>query len=227
MRLDPGMRLTFAGLAVSTLLFLTGLASPPLHAEDTPSATPPSATPAPPTGKPDVAAPEKPGEPETTMPGVPNDAAAEPTEIPARPTAFLHGQAKWSDGFASLMSAQAKVKDAVAKAGLKQSGQPMTVFTETDDSGFSYDAMLPLADKPSDNVKLDDDVKLGLSPSGKAIKFEHRGSYDDIDGTYELITAYLDEKGLESRNFFIEEYLTDLKTSDDPNLSVDIYVFVK
>jgi effector-binding domain-containing protein len=70
-------------------------------------------------------------------------------------------------------------------------------------------------------------VKIGESPAGKAIKFLHRGAYDDIDSTYELITAFLDEKGLESQNRFIEEYLTDTAEPDDANLEADIYVFLK
>ena len=45
--------------------------------------------------------------------------------------------------------------------------------------------------------------------------------------TYELITAFLDEKGLESQNRFIEEYLTDTAEPDDANLEADIYVFLK
>ncbi len=45
--------------------------------------------------------------------------------------------------------------------------------------------------------------------------------------TYEAITAFLDEKGLDTKNLFVEEYLTDLKTSDDDGLEVDIYVFLK
>ena len=45
--------------------------------------------------------------------------------------------------------------------------------------------------------------------------------------TYEAITAYLDEKGLEARNMFAEEYLNQVKTSDDSSLEVDIYVFLK
>jgi effector-binding domain-containing protein len=59
------------------------------------------------------------------------------------------------------------------------------------------------------------------------MKFQHRGAYDDIDSTYEAITAYLDEKNLESRNIFIEEYLTDPKAADDVGLEIDIYVFIK
>ncbi|VTZ24129.1 AraC family transcriptional regulator (fragment) [Methylocella tundrae] len=87
--------------------------------------------------------------------------------------------------------------------------------------------MVPLAEKPGDKSDLPDGVKLGESPYGKAIKFLHRGAYDDIDSTYDLITAYLDEKGLEARNLFIEEYLTDTKESDDASLKADIYVFLK
>lgn len=237
MRLDLGRRPFLAGLALLSLVILAGLSAPAVHAQDNP--TPPSAaepTPStkpeattPQTEKPDAGTPAKPGtaEPEATLPGVTTDAAATPVDIPSRPTVFVHGKATWAEGFASLVNAQKKVRDAMDKAGLKQGGHPITVFTETDDTSFTYDAMLPLAEKPADNVSLAEDVKLGLSPSGKAIKFQHRGAYDDIASTYDLITAYLDEKGLEAGNFFVEEYLTDLKASDDPNLAVDIYVFLK
>ena len=147
--------------------------------------------------------------------------------MPSRPTAIFGGQAKWDDGFSAIKDAQAKIKAAVDKAGLKAAGSPITVFTQTDDNGFTYQAMVPLAEKPAGKDELSADVKLGSSPSGKAIKFQHRGPYDDIDSTYDLITNLLDEKGLESRDFFIEEYLTELTSAEDPNLAVDIYVFIK
>jgi effector-binding domain-containing protein len=103
----------------------------------------------------------------------------------------------------------------------------LTVFTDTDDNGFHYEAMLPIAKAPEGKVKLADAVEVGASPAGKALKFEHRGSYDEIDSTYEAITAYLDEKGLDTNNIFIEEYLTNLTDAEDANVDVDIYVFVK
>jgi effector-binding domain-containing protein len=222
MRRGPTRRQILAGLTFSLLIILSGAPGAPLKAQEKPAAPPAAATP-------DAAPPAKPGaaEPDSSAPGVPNDAAAETLDIQSRPTAVVRGQAKWDEGFTSLMTAQSKIKDALDKAGLKQSGRPMTVFTQTDDTGFTYEAMLPLTEKPEGKEQLTDDVKFGSSPSGKAIKFEHRGAYDDIDSTYDLITAYLDEKGLEARNFFIEEYETDMKTADDQNLAVDIYVFIK
>jgi len=155
------------------------------------------------------------------------DSAAQSVDVAAKPTAIISGQAKWADGFSTIMDAEAQLKAAVEKAGLRAIDHPITVFTATDDNGFSYRAMLPLAEKPADKTQLSDTVKLGMSPSGKALKFQHRGPYDDIDSTYDLITAYLDEKGLEAQDYFLEEYLTDLKTADDPSLAVDIYVFIK
>ena len=59
------------------------------------------------------------------------------------------------------------------------------------------------------------------------MKFEHRGSYDESDTTYEAITAYLDEKGLEAQNLFLEEYLSLPRTPDQDGAQVDIYVFLK
>jgi effector-binding domain-containing protein len=221
MRRVPTKRQILTGLTFSLLVILSGSLAAPLKAQEKPAApatTPDATTP-----------PAKPGttEPDSSAPGVPNDAAVEMLDIQSRPTAVFHGQAKWDEGFTSLMTAQSKIKEALDKAGLKPAGRPMTVFTQTDDTGFTYEAMLPLAEKPEGKDQLSDDVKLGSSPSGKAIKFQHRGAYDDIDSTYDLITAYLDEKGLEARNFFIEEYLTDMKAADDQNLAIDIYVFVK
>ena len=57
-------------------------------------------------------------------------------------------------------------------------------------------------------------MSIGKSPEGKALKFVHRGSYDNMDNTYEAITNHLDDKKLEAKDTFIEEYITDpLKTA--------------
>jgi effector-binding domain-containing protein len=240
-----------SSLTLAATLGLAIFLAVPAYGEDQPGASTPPTTsqttsPSPAPAKPSVApaAPDQslspsapvrpqtppgagPNEPEQGSPGVPNDATTETLAVPSRATAIYSGQAKWDDGFDSIRDAHNRIKAAVDKAGLKAAGSPITVFTQTDDNGFSYEAMLPIDSKPAGKDELTPQVKLGSSPSGKAIKFQHRGPYDDIDSTYDLITAYLDEKGLESRDFFIEEYLTDLTSPEDPNLAVDIYVFIK
>ncbi|WP_395664603.1 GyrI-like domain-containing protein [Methylocella sp.] len=188
------------------------------------------AAPAPPAASsPPAALPAEPASPDAdaTAPGVAADAAVETVDVPPRPVALIAGDAKWAEGFHAIRGAIETVKAAIAAAGLKQAGPPFAAFLSTDDESFHFEAMVPLAVKPEGVSDLKDGVKLGSSPYGRAIKFMHRGAYDDIDSTYDLITAYLDEKGLDSRNLFIEEYLTPTTDPDDAALEADIYVFLK
>ena len=154
--------------------------------------------------------------------------ASQMVDVAARPVLMLKGTAKWDDLAKALAAAIAKVNAAAAKAGLLANGHALAVFTDYDNENtFKYQAMLPIAKAPDGKAKLDDGVEVGASPAGKALKFEHRGSYDEIDATYEAIAAYLDEKGLDSQNLLIEEYLTNFTEGEDANMDVDIYVFVK
>ncbi|PWB83267.1 MAG: AraC family transcriptional regulator [Methylocystaceae bacterium] len=153
--------------------------------------------------------------------------ASQTIDVAARPVATLRGQGTWTEGAKTLSEAIAKVAAATDKAGLATAGRPLVVFTETNDNGFRFEAMIPIAKAPDGKAKLENGVEIGASPSGKALKFQHRGPYDDIDSTYEAITAFLDEKGLDTKNLFIEEYLTELKTGEDEGLEIDIYVFLK
>ena len=159
-------------------------------------------------------------------PGIPDNATTENVTVPARPIVTLAGQSSYDEAFKSIKGSLDIVTAAMAKAGLTASGHPITIFSEPDENGFKYSVGVPIAAKP-EKADLGNGVTIGDSPAGKAIKFQHRGGYDDIDSTYDVITAFLDAKGLQVGNPYIEEYLTDLKSADDPNLQVDIYVFVK
>ena len=178
--------------------------------------------PAPPTG-PAPAGKEEPAAPEA--PPVP-DITGQINEIAARPVVLLKGQGTWEDAVKSLSEAIDKVKAAAGKAKLSANGRPFVVFTQTDDKGFHFEAMLPITKAPEGKTTLADGVEIGASPSGKTFKFQHRGPYDEIESTYEAIAAYLDEKGLDSKDLIIEEYLSDFK-GDDAEVNVDIYVFLK
>jgi effector-binding domain-containing protein len=191
------------------------LSGPAVEEAEKPAAQAPAAA------KPDAEA-AKPGTPDAAASSV----ASETVMVDARPAAVLKGQGKWEDSGKTLSEAIRKLTAAVAKAGLSVNGRPITVFTKTDDAGFTFEAMAPLSAAPEGKPKLTDGVEIGASPAGKALKFQHRGSYDEIDATYEAIAAYLDEKGLDSKDLIIEEYLSDFK-GDDAEVNVDIYVFLK
>ena len=186
-------------------------------------APPPSATPAAPEPQSPAATPTPTPEP----PASADASSAQQIEVAARPVALLRGSSSWDDGYANLTAAFKKIEVEIGKAGLKANGRPMTAFLETDDQTFRYEAMIPLEAEPAGKSALTQDVLIGRSPAGKAMKFQHRAAYDEIDSTYEAITAFLDEKGLEAKNLFIEEYMNDVKGSDDTSLQIDIYVFLK
>jgi effector-binding domain-containing protein len=226
-------------LAVAAGVFFGATATSPSSG---PAAPPPKAQAAAEAPNPSMPKPSMPDSPLAPKPTLdlneqpPADAQAEAQaeaiagqaiDIIARPVAKLRGQGTWADGLKTLSDAIANVRIAASKAGLTVDGRPLVAFTETDDNGFHFEAMLPLTRPPEGKTKLEHGVETGASPAGKALKFQHRGPYEEIDSTYEAITAFLDEKGLDTKNLFVEEYLTDLKTSDDDGLQVDIYVFLK
>ena len=48
-----------------------------------------------------------------------------------------------------------------------------------------------------------------------------------MDTTYDAITNFLDEKQLDAKDLFIEQYVTDPVTTPEDKLVVEVYVPVK
>jgi len=186
------------------LLVLAG----PCFAQTSPSAPPP----------PPAAAPAAP-QPK------PGDAFGEEVTLTAKTIVFVKGSANWDTAFDTLVEAFKNVYGALQKQGLKAAGPPMTIYTATDDTGFEYQAGVPVSEEPKG--PLEGGLAVGKSPDGKALKFIHRGSYDAMDSTYEAITNFLDEKRLEARDLFVEFYVTDPLTTPEDSLVIEVYVPIK
>lgn len=138
---------------------------------------------------------------------------------------YLAGTATWDSAFDTLVESLKTVYAYLDKAGIKPAGPAMTIYTSTDDAGFQFQAAVPVTEAPADLPK--DKLAAGKSPEGKVLKFVHRGTYDAMDTTYEAITNYLDDKGLDAKDLFIEEYVTDpVKTAED-KLVVNVFVPIK
>src|SRR5580704_2213759 len=191
----------------------------PATAPSTPAPTSPSPTP---TAPPAVPVPAPAG-PATSGEG----STGENVDLPARPFAYIEGKADKDEIYSAILTSLSSVKREMDKANLAASGRPLAVFVESDDTGFKFHAGYPLAAAPEGKSSLSDSVKIGQTPSGKAMRFEHQGAYGDIDATYDAITAYLDDKGIDAQDTFVEEYANDVKDPDDPTLQVNIYVLLK
>jgi len=153
------------------------------------------------------------------------DAFGEEVTLTAKTIVFSKGSANWDSAFETLVEAFKNVYGALQKQGLKPSGPPMTIYTATDDTGFEYQAGVPVTEEPKG--PLPEGMTVGKSPDGRALKFIHRGSYDAMDSTYEAITNHLDEKRLEARDLFVEYYVTDPLTTPEDNLVIEVYVPIK
>jgi effector-binding domain-containing protein len=186
--------------------------------------TPPAATPAPPppAPPPPPAAAQPPAGPRPQKPG---DAFGEEVTLAAKTMVFSKGGANWDSAFDTLVEAFKNVYGALQKQGIKSTGPAMTIYTATDDTGFEYQAGVPIDGEPKG--PLPEGMGVGKSPEGRALKFVHRGSYDAMDSTYEAITNYLDERKLEARDLFVEYYVTDPLTTQEDNLVIEVYVPVK
>jgi len=155
----------------------------------------------------------------------PGDAFGEEVTLPERTIVYLKGHSKWDAAFETLIDAFKSLNEYLDKQHIKPTGAAMTIYTQTDDSGFSFDAAVPVAAMPDNPPK--GDIATGRAPSGKALKFVHRGSYDAMDSTYEAITNYLEDKHLEAKELFIEEYATDPVKTNADELVVNVYVPIK
>ncbi len=190
--------LGLAGIAIATTLALAETGSAPAQAI-TP-ATPPATAPS-------------------------DEPFGEDATLTAKTIVYVKGSGTWETAFQTITGSFKKLKAYTDKEGLKTDGMQMTIFTATDDTGFQYQAAVPLAEAPKNPPH--GDIALGQSPEGRALKFIHHGSYDDLDNTYEAITNYLDEKRLEAKDLFIEQYVTDPITADPKQLTVNVYVLLK
>lgn len=162
---------------------------------------------------------------EAPAPLKPGDAFGTQVTLPERTIIYLQGESKWDNALATLVESFNSLKEYLSKHGITSNGPPMTIYTETDDNGFKFRVAVPVATAPKDEPK--GDIAVGQAPSGKALKFVHRGSYEAMDSTYEAITDYLDNKGLDAKDVFVEEYTSGLLRAGDDKMVVNVFVPVK
>jgi effector-binding domain-containing protein len=205
--------------------------APAASASPSPAASaPPAAAQAPPAANQAPAASQAPaaGQPPAANQAPATAQAAEPFGEPitldAKKVVIAKGNANWDSAFDTLIDSFKALTMLLDKQGIKPAGNVMIVYTSTDDTGFTFLAEVPVEQEPKNLAR---NMSVGKSPDGKALKFVHHGSYDNMDNTYEAITNHLDDKKLEAKDTFIEEYMTDpLKTAED-KLVINVYVPLK
>ena len=198
----------------------TAPATSPPTAPETPSATPAT----PPAASPPTSAQTPATQPAATPKAQNADPFGEEQALTSKKVIAIKGTANWDTAFETLVASLKTLTAFLDKQGIKSTGPSLIVYTSTDDTGFVYQAQIPVEQDPKNLAK---DMTIGKSPEGRTLKFVHRGSYDNMDNTYEAITNHLDDKKMEAKDTFIEEYITDpLKTAED-KLIINVFVPLK
>jgi len=234
MSFQLALRAGIAGAATAALLTLVVVlgAAQPADAQNPAAKPAPAANPTPnptlsPTPSPAPAATPAPATPEQiappSTPAQPGDVFGEDMTLTARTMVYVKGSGTWDKTFDIITASLKKIKTYLDKAGIKPDGPPMTIFTASDDKGFDYEIAVPIAAAPK--TPPSGEFAVGQTPDGRALKFVYRGSYDDLDNTYETITDYLDDKHLDAKEM-IEEYVTDPLTAGPDKLVINVYVLI-
>jgi effector-binding domain-containing protein len=135
---------------------------------------------------------------------------------------YASGTGDWDKAYQTLMEAFKTVQVFLDSKGIKPSGPAMTIYTAIDDMTFNFQAAMPVAEPPKGPSP--DKIGIGMSPGGKALKFVHRGSFDEMMATYDAISHYAEENQISAKEILVEEYVSDFLTTPADKLVINIFV---
>jgi effector-binding domain-containing protein len=171
-------------------------------------------------------APPPPPAPKAATPAPNKDTFGVDVMLTPRTIIYMKGNGSWDNALETLQDAFKSVYAFLDKQGIARTGPPMTIYTEFDDTNFTFQAAVPITEQPKDPPK--GDMAVGQTPGGKALRFAYKGSFHQMEDTiYNAIPEYLDEKQLEPSGTFIEEYQTDPVTTPEDQFDISIFVLLK
>lgn len=161
--------------------------------------------------------------------------SAEIVELQPQTYAYVSGGSSTDpDAIAKALGpAYARVGAFMAAAGLKQAGAPLAITRRWDAQArvYEFDAGIPVdkadAQAPDKINGKPDEVKIGHTYAGTALKAEHHGAYKDMGGTYAQIDAFKAAYALQDNGPSWEQYVSDPARTPEAQLVTDIFVPVK
>ncbi len=93
---------------------------------------------------------------------------AEEVTLAARPMLYLQSNALWDDNFITLQDSFAALSKEMAALGLKAKDYPIASYLDTDDAGFTFQAMLVIdGAPPPGRTPSDPRMKFGETPAAR------------------------------------------------------------
>ena len=128
-----------------------------------------------------------------------------------------------SDEIGGVMGeAFAAIGDFFAKKGISPAGPPIALYRDWDGKSMKVDVGFPV--KPEDATRAEREINAGETPSGRALKTVHRGSYMSLRDTYGAMEAHIKQEGLKTWDIAWEVYVSDPDTTPEEDLLTEIYM---
>ena len=112
--------------------------------------------------------PPPPPAPKAATPAPVKEPFGVPVTLTAKTIIYMKGTGNWDNALEILQDAFKSVYAFLDKQGIQRAGPPMTIYTEFDDTNFSFQAAVPIAEAPKDPPK--GDIAVGQTPTGKALQ---------------------------------------------------------
>lgn len=101
----------------------------------------------------------------------------------------------------------------LAEQGIEASGPAFARYLPTPTETMDIEVGYPL----HGSVDATDQVQLSELPAGRAAQVVHIGGYDELSGSWERLTSWVQEQGARPAEGFFEEYLTEPTPDADPS----------
>lgn len=151
-------------------------------------------------------------------------ASVEPATVAYVSTSSARDSASVS---AAIAKAYAEVGAFMKAQKLKQAGAPITIDTGVSDSGYLFDAGVPVDRTPDKPLPPDSRVQVKRTYGGKVLKVALRGPYTQIPATYDKIVAYIAAHGIETNGHAWDEFANDPTTVKESEVLTNIYFPIK
>jgi effector-binding domain-containing protein len=169
----------------------------------------------------------------TTM----NTTVLENREVAVPPALVLECSKECSADPAAIAAAVAAafrtIEEFRTSHAIPAAGMPRVIYTGWTASGIRFTAAVPIAEV-APNAPDTSDVAVRAIPESTALRFTHHGPYRDIRKSYDLIEAWLRERGAfktpaDWANYspMWEEYANDPATTPEAELVTRIYLTLR
>lgn len=128
---------------------------------------------------------------------------------------------------AAIGAGYGKVGAFMKANGLKQAGAPRTINNRYDDTGYGFDAAIPVDKAPDKAAPAGSPVKIKQTYAGKALKVVLKGPYSAMPTTYAKLHAFMAARGYEAAGAPWDEYVSDPGNTPESDLITNIYQPVK